>query len=105
MHSLGPRWELIEQARAASKLLTDSLHLNAMTVARRRLSCCITEMVAMPTAPRSTTGRVQLFHSAPGFADEIKSLAAEAPRDWNRIEDLIGEFDEATLPMGFEQAR
>jgi hypothetical protein len=100
MHSLGPRWELIEQARAASKLLTDSLHLNAMTVARRRLSRCIGEPIAMPTAPRATTGRVQLFHCAPAFAKKVRTLATEAPWHLNRAEDLIGELDAATFPMG-----
>jgi hypothetical protein len=79
-------------------MLTDFLHFDDVAVTRHRPSGCIGELIAVPTAPRPITKSMQLFHSAPAFADKIKSLATEAPPDMLRAKDLRGQVDKPVAP-------
>ena len=81
-------------------MLTDFLHFDDVAVTRHCPSGCIGELIAVPTVPRPITKRMQLFHSAPAFTEEIKSLTPKAPRDLNGMHNLIGEFDDVASPMG-----
>jgi hypothetical protein len=54
----------------------------------------------MPTAPRPITKCMQLFYSAPAFAQKIEPLPAKPPCDSNRLQNLIGKSNKAILPAG-----
>src|SRR5215469_11241368 len=89
MHPVGPRWKLLEHAWAAAKLPADFLSLDDMAVARQCLPCCISESIAMPTAPRPITKGVQLVHSSPAVTNEIESLAPKPPRNLLCTKNLV----------------
>jgi hypothetical protein len=99
MHPFGLRWERIKKPPIATKPLAYFLCLDLVAVPWRRLPCCIREPVAMPTPPWLISKRMELFDGAATVTDKIKSLSAEAPRDLNRLEGLIGKRDRPTAPM------
>jgi hypothetical protein len=101
MHSTGLRWKIIDHAETASKLLTDLLSIHDKAVARHDLSCCVGELIAVPTAPGSISKRMKLVHCAPAFTEKIKAFTPKSPGNSKRLQDLLRKLNEAITPAGW----
>jgi hypothetical protein len=101
MHSTGLRWKTIDHAQAASKLPTDFLSLHDKAVTRHDLSCCVGELIAVPTAPGPISKRMKFVHCAPAFTQKIKAFTSKSPWNAKRLKDLLGKLNEAITPPGW----
>jgi hypothetical protein len=93
MHSFGPWRKIINHAEATAKQPADLLRFHEVTDARRRLSCCVGESVAMPTAPRPTARSVQFFYHPPAIARKIRPLPPKMRRDLHHLKRLVRELN------------